>query len=463
MSALGSASFAAAMRAFAPFEPKPRVAVAVSGGADSTALAIFTDRWARARGGDAIALTVDHRLRTESTTEARTVGRWLKSRDIRHVRLTWRHEETSEVTERANLQARARGARYRLMSDWCVRNGILHLLVAHHRDDQAETLLLRLARGSGVDGLAAMAPVVHTGGVRILRPLLGWSREGIETALHAMGQPWIDDPSNRNAHFARVRVRALRAPLAAEGLTGERLAETAARLRRARASLETATAEVLAWAATPSAEGFVRLDRDRLLGAPEEIALRVLARLVAAVGGCPYVPRREGTERLLRTLAAAPTWRVGSAAADRVAATLGGTLIVAERDGAILAVREPAAVAGAVALVPTGECRWDGRFQLRVRNRGTRRFPAVTVGALGESGARRLLRDRTAEAGLLMGIPRRARPTLPALFDAEGRLIGLPIYPFDAYGRGRSDADSLAVEARFAPALPLVGPGFMLV
>jgi tRNA(Ile)-lysidine synthase len=159
--------FARAVERLGPLEKRPHLAVAVSGGADSLSLALFAAAWARKRGGCASALTVDHGLRPEAAAEARRVGRWLRARGIEHRIIAWRGTKPA-----ANIQAAARAARYGLLSAWCARHGVLHLLLAHHADDQAETYLMRLARGSGVDGLAAMAPVHELPSVRVLRPLL---------------------------------------------------------------------------------------------------------------------------------------------------------------------------------------------------------------------------------------------------------------------------------------------------
>src|SRR5689334_12818293 len=169
------------MARFAPFEVNPELAVAVSGGADSLALALLADRWARACGGRVTALTVDHGLRPEAAREARQVGRWLKASGIRHVILRWSPPamKKTATARLANLQAAARDARYELLCGWCRQHAVLHLLLAHHRDDQAETLLLRLARGSGLDGLAAMAPLVERSAVRLLRPLLAVPKTAI--------------------------------------------------------------------------------------------------------------------------------------------------------------------------------------------------------------------------------------------------------------------------------------------
>ena len=142
------------MAPLGPFEPSPRIAVAVSGGPDSLALCLLADRWARARRGTAFGLTVDHRLRPESGAEAAQVRRWLTARGIAHRTLRW--PGARPVT---GLQEQARAARLALLTGWCRRAGVLHLLLGHQREDQAETALQRLVRGSGIDGLAAMAPV----------------------------------------------------------------------------------------------------------------------------------------------------------------------------------------------------------------------------------------------------------------------------------------------------------------
>lgn len=451
------------MEGLGPFEPAPVLAVAVSGGADSMALALLADRWARARRGRIVALTVDHGLRAESGAEAHTVGRWLKAKRIAHATLAWRR--TSDDVTTANLQAWARAARYRLMSDWCVEHGVLHLLLAHHRDDQAETLLLRLGRGSGVDGLAAMAPVREMYGIRLLRPLLGFSHAQLEATLRRPGQPWIEDPSNTNVRFARVRLRALAAALADEGLTSERLAATAARLRSAREALEHGTAAFLATAATPFAEGYVTLSRAALRDAPNEIAARAVARLVSAVGGLAYAPRRIRCERLLAALLASPRGpRVG--ASDAVLATLGGVLVVANATDALLFVREPSAVAKPIAVSGPGSYTWDGRFRIAVRTVAASGSGFPAIGALGAAGARRVIAEaNTSAARHLAALPRRVRATVPALLDRANRPLALANFDFSAaYGRTGAGADSLAsghwsLDARFAPPLPLVGPG----
>ena len=174
------------MAAVGPFEGQPHVAVAVSGGADSMALTLLADDWARKMGGRVTALSIDHGLRPAAADETRQVGVWLAARNIEHHVLTWDGEKPQ-----TGLQASARAARYDLLAQWCRHARVLHLLLAHHLEDQAETFLLRLNRDSGIDGLAAMAAVVEKADMRVLRPLLGVPKARLRATLQSRSQPWV--------------------------------------------------------------------------------------------------------------------------------------------------------------------------------------------------------------------------------------------------------------------------------
>src|SRR5437762_3582092 len=192
----------AALAAIGGFEAKPLIAVAVSGGPDSLALAILADRWAREHGGQLIALTVDHRLRPESAEEAQIIGGWLAARGIAHHILVW-----ADPKPATGIQEAARAARYRLLAGWCREQGCLHLLTAHHREDQAETYLIRRRAGSGIDGLAGMSALRELAGVRLVRPLLAVPKARLTALLETERQPFLSDPSNRNPVFERARLR----------------------------------------------------------------------------------------------------------------------------------------------------------------------------------------------------------------------------------------------------------------
>lgn len=250
MNKYGPAEFAQCIASIGPFESAPHIAVACSGGPDSVALTLLTDGWAREIGGRVTALIVDHAMRPESADEAVSVRERLNSAGIEAVVLT--REGPALKSDR---QAAARQARYALMTEWCLHAGVLHLLLGHHQGDQAETLMLRLGRGSGVDGLAAMAPILENAHLRLLRPLLGVPRDDLIAFLRSRKMDWIEDPSNQDTAFARVRVRRMMPGLGEEGLTEARLAATARRMARARVALEGAATELLARAAAIYPEG----------------------------------------------------------------------------------------------------------------------------------------------------------------------------------------------------------------
>lgn len=432
--ALAPADFERRIAGLGPFEAAPHIAVACSGGPDSLALALLTDEWARTASGRVTALVVDHGMRPESADEAATVCGWLSALGITATVLTWRGPRPG-----SDRQAAARRIRYTLMRQWCAERGVLHLLLAHHRQDQAETMLLRLARGSGVEGLAAMAPVGETAELRVLRPLLGVRRETLLAMLEERGQPWVDDPSNRDPAFGRVRIRSLLPALAVEGMTPDRLAATARRMARARAALEEAATALLARAAEIYPEGYALVAAPILLDAPAETGLRALARLLACIGGGEHVPRLERLERLY-------AWLRAGAGGGR---TLAGCHIL-RRGGRILLCREAAAIE------PPRAARdgliWDGRFRVSAR----RKLPdGVVVGALGNDGWRELASDR--RKSVRDGLPAAVRPVLPALRDLDG-VLAVPHLNYRRKLPKNENAAAVAID--FSPARVLGGAAF---
>lgn len=425
---LQAPEFAALIGAFAPFEPAPRLAVAVSGGADSMALTLLAQAWTAGRGGAVAALTVDHGLRPEAAAEAAQVGAWLAARGIEHRILAWRGPRPSRA-----IQAAAREARYRLLEDWCAEAGVLHLLLAHHREDQAETVLLRLARGSGLDGLAGMSATVERAACRVLRPLLPVPRVRLVATLQALGQGWIEDPSNRDGRYARARLRQGLAPLAEAGLTVERLAATAARLGRARSALEAEVAELLGRCAAIHPAGFARIDAAALAAAPAEVGLRALAALLLMVSGAAYPPRGERLERLYR--------RLGDGLGG--GCTLGGCRILPRRGG-VLMCREPAAMAPPVAAPPGATVTWDGRFRLRLPVDAP---TGLRLGARGRAGP-----DAAARR-----LPWAARSGMPVLRDDEGDVAAWSVLGSRKVGTASPG------RLLFRPKRPLSGAGFTVV
>jgi tRNA(Ile)-lysidine synthase len=253
--------------------PAAGMLLAVSGGSDSVALMHLVA--ARRPDPARIAVaTVDHGLRPEARDEAAFVARLAAGYGFAHVTLRWEGEKPA-----SGLQEAARDARYGLLVAEAKRRGIARVLVAHTLDEQAETVLMRLSRGSGVKGLGGMRRVVARDGVEIARPLLEVPKARLRATLVAAGVPWIEDPSNADPRFLRPRLRALMPRLAEEGLDARRLADVAAKMRRADAAIENAVDEVMA-------AGEARaLPVEPYAAAPEEVRLRALERLIRAVVG----------------------------------------------------------------------------------------------------------------------------------------------------------------------------------
>ncbi|QDY69526.1 tRNA lysidine(34) synthetase TilS [Qingshengfaniella alkalisoli] len=334
--------FAQAMQRCLAGSSPAALGVAVSGGSDSTALLILAKDWARRNGVGLYAATVDHRLRTESAQEAVQVAALCAELGLPHETLEWDRAEGG-----SNLQARAREARYALLADWAVAHRLDSVMIGHTQDDQAETFLLRLARGSGVDGLAAMSERRDGGlGVMWLRPLLGISRAELRDDLTARGVDWLDDPSNNNPHFDRIKMRSSMPELAKLGLDTATLSQTAERMSLAR--------EALSYMANSVAEriaevhlGDVVFDAAQLMVQPAEIRWRLLSGALKLVSDTSYRPRLS----TLREIEA------GLTAGKR--ATLHGCVL---SPGKTWRITREAAAAPDARVVP--EAIWDGRWRI---------------------------------------------------------------------------------------------------
>jgi tRNA(Ile)-lysidine synthase len=285
---------AEAARLFGAFANLPALILAVSGGPDSTALMWLAARWRNEleKPPGLVAVTIDHGLRKESAAEARAVARLAKRLNIGHVTLRWAGRKP-----KTGIQEAARNARYRLLSEEAQRRNASHILAAHTLDDQAETVLFRMARGSGVGGLAGMRridrmPVQGARSAYLVRPLLGVPKARLIATLKAAGLRYATDPSNADPRFTRTRLRALLPLLAAEGLTAERLGCLASRAERIEEALSVVLhAAQIALCPGPWRQGTsLSADAAAFLGLPEEVALRLLGRMIAHVG------RRGGAE-----------------------------------------------------------------------------------------------------------------------------------------------------------------------
>ncbi|PJI92788.1 tRNA(Ile)-lysidine synthase [Yoonia maricola] len=323
-----------------------RIGLAVSGGGDSVALMHLAARHLDPK--QLYVLTVDHGLRSEAKTEIAEVSKQAGDLGLHHTIAEWGWDG------KGNLQAAARAGRWGAIYDWAMMQNIRTVWMGHTEDDQIETVLMRLARGSGIDGLRAMYPLTTRDGLQILRPLLGCARDDLRAWLTDHDITWCDDPSNDDPRFERVRTRQMFAQLQALGLTRKRLLQTIDHMQAAHTSLQMAAYEF--------ARQHVRQDAGDLLFAPEALDLgkadaprRVMAAAFAWVGNRTYRPR---FEQLLETVAQA---RKGATV------TLGGCIMAPCDGGVVRLLREAAATTATRHDAAKADAKgvfWDQRWYL---------------------------------------------------------------------------------------------------
>lgn len=414
----------------APLANFPHVVLAVSGGADSTALMHLTARWAERRL-DAIrpailVVTIDHGLRAASAAEVLHVARLSREMGLAHRTLRWIGDKPA-----TGIQAAAREARYRLLIDAAVEHAgggaAAAIVTAHTADDQAETLLMRLARGSGVDGLAAIpltghithgAPDGTSRAAPVLRPLLVVPRARLVATLQAAGIAFLDDPSNSDDRFERVRVRKALALLEPLGLTRAALARTARRMQAAKSALETAADRLEASAVRKRFEVVEEIDHAGVTGEPDEIGVRLLRRLIDRIGGASERPSLSAIEdahaRLFRSRAAlVPAFTLGGTIVERRATTAGDRVLI---------YREPDRGDGlpTLTLAPGQSALWDARIRVSLAAHGE---AAVEVGPLGDDWT---CLARTHPSLAAIALPAAAMRGLPA-FRRDGRIVAVPM------------------------------------
>ncbi len=337
--------FVDAMDRLGPFEYEPHIAIAVSGGGDSIALTYFAHEWAKSNGGQITVLTVDHGLRSDSRSEAERVGGWINALGVTHQILNWQG-----VKPKSRIQAMARNARYRLMDDWCKDNGVLHLLVAHNENDQAETYLMRKGHGSGPDGLAAMSQILELSHCRLLRPLLAENTQNLRHFLMVQNAKWVEDPSNQNPIFERVRMRL---HIKDEKISCLDLAKTAAQFGNSRLRNSRALSALIACGVQLSPLGFAYVNLSVLTNASTDDVMRLFARVLMTVGGRSYAPSRTQLEFLVGKLL--------NYSASSV--TGGGCQVIHKRDGFLVA-REKRGLPLPVLVAPKETIHWDHRFKM---------------------------------------------------------------------------------------------------
>ena len=391
----------------------PRIAVGVSGGADSLGLLFLLADWSAQNGGAIKAYTVNHNLRAAAKAEAETVAAICKAAGIDHDILTWDFTAKPDT----HIQERARQARYDLLQDACRKDGFDYLAVAHHLEDQIETFWMRLTHGSGIDGLAGMQSKRALDGVMLIRPLLGMARDKLRDVCTALGVVWAEDPSNQNENFLRPRLRAFEDMLAAEGLTPQRMAQTLQKLADARDVLQDVTDDAAQNCAILHDMGYVLLDRAKLSALPPALAQRVLTRVLTAVAPSRYPAGYDLVQRLYGALRDE----------NFTGQTAHGCDLQMQADGQVLITRELSAAAAPAPIAAGVVTRWDERFDLSALA-AEAKTESWTLGALGVEGVAGL-RKQMAEAPEALrkfeALPGRVRASLPVV-RADQKCLSVP-------------------------------------
>lgn len=412
--------------------------VAVSGGADSMALSLLVAAWTKV-ADQVHFVTVDHGIRAKaSADEALRVQQWLEGRGLQHHILA-----LQEPAPTSDLQAWARDKRYQALEGFCQKLECANLLLAHHQDDQAETVLMRLMRGSGVDGLSAMQkqqPILDRrlpqGGCPVVRhrPLLGLSKQDLISYLQEQQQAWIEDPSNQNDHFQRVQARKFLANQGESVDVAKRLAETADRFQRVKLLLDRLIDGFFHDHAQLHPEGWAEFDLATYKDLDEELALRVLTRLCRAIGGQVYPPRLAKTAHLWRQLLRD----------DFKAATLSGTKFVAKDHSMIRVMRETGRLdhhLNVEGMISGHPIVWDNRFLCHFKKNVGQ---GMYLAALGPEGVL-TLKERIADDHACWMLPRDVLRALPALWQ-NGQLQAV----------GLLDHGDILDSVAFAPTNPLI-------
>lgn len=456
---LDAVVFAQLMAGFAPFEAAPKLVVGVSGGADSMALALLAHEWCLTKGGQMIAATVDHGLRLESLYEAKWVGQELGKYGIKHVILPWIGDKPA-----GGVQEQARNARYDILDAFMEANGIFHLLIAHHAGDQEETITMRATRGAGRLGQAGMSARRYLRVGRILRPLLPVPKADLVATLASRGQAWVEDPSNINEKFERVRVRKDIAAAEVRSLDTRDVAD-------ARMKLEGEIGNLLAQSVMVHANGVAVIDRNTFLAADtsKEGAIYALGQVVRMVGGSGYMPALDRlTDAFVRLMDNATT---------RI--SLGGCILHGRKD-VIYVYRELGRMdQSALRIDPenlskNGCVYWDKRFEWSAEAGQISSDPGLWIGPLGLCDVFHTKAFRTALREIVPfigNLPRAALASMPSLYDKEGlrSVGGLEVSELSdvlsaagcerPLGRGEF---AFGGRWRFAPQVPMWESGFKL-
>jgi tRNA(Ile)-lysidine synthase len=392
------------------FVGKEKFAIAVSGGSDSLALSVLAKLYSLENDSDFISLIIDHKLRKESAEEAKETYKNLTVRKIKAKILTYQGEKFS-----SNIQKKARDLRYDLFEKYCVKNKIKFLILAHHQDDLIENFYIRLIRGSGIKGLTSLQSIFeYNKNFYLLRPLLNFNKQELLTVTKKYYSSWIEDPSNKNDKFLRVRIRKMQTRLQKEGFDPKRIIKTIDNLNTAKDSLDFYIFKSEKKYLNFYKEGYATLKSSIFNNEAQEVIFRVIIKAIHFVSGEYYPPRSDSLKGLMKNLLAK----------SFKSSTLGGCLI--EKNKNIISFyREDRNVAVETLNKTKQKTNWDDRFLVNKNFNNQQQF---VVKKLGNHGIEYLRKNKFNDYG--NKIPVHAKKTLPSFWNNEGQLLFVPFVNF---------------------------------
>jgi tRNA(Ile)-lysidine synthase len=393
-----------------PVVGKEKFAIAVSGGSDSLALSILAKLYSLEQSSDFATLIVDHGLRKEAAHEAKQTFKNLKKNNIKAEILTYRNSKFT-----SNIQKRARDLRYDLFQKYCEKNKIRFLILAHHQDDLIENFYIRLIRGSGIKGLTSLQNVYELNkDFYLLRPLLYFKKEELLNVTKKIFSTWIEDPSNLDEKFLRVRIRKIQSRLQKEGFDPKRVLKTIENLNTAKNSLDFYILKSEKKYLNFFKEGYATLKFTIFKNEAPEVFFRVIIKAIHFVSGEYYPPRSDSLKILMKNFSSKKF----------KSSTLGGCLIE-KNSNMIFFFREDRNLTNATLYKVKQPKNWDDRFLVYKNFDNQQKF---IVKKLGNSGIDYLKKNKFISS--LDKIPVQAKKTLPSFWNHKGELMFVPFINF---------------------------------
>jgi tRNA(Ile)-lysidine synthase len=386
--------------------PDGDIGVGVSGGGDSLALLLLSAEWAQNTNRSLKAVTIDHGLRSGSSLECDHVKRISDGLSIQHTTLKWLAEPVG------NLQNAARNARHELLLEWTYKQKLSVVLLGHTLDDNAETVIIKLIRGSGIDGLAGIEKSKNINGLNIYRPLINIPREDLRAYLQAKKVGWIDEPSNFDERFERIKVRNFLPSLSHVGLTPKKLVKLASHMSRAKEALTCQVSNFARQHVEQTIWGDLAINLDEFIKIPREYQFRLLSSGLRWISGKVYKPRFQSLERLLNAIT---SQKLGKSM------SLMGCIIKYDRNWLKLSREFSAISKPSVAMKPNFV--WEKKWQIEV---DLEKLNVATVGPVGKNGLEQL------EGYNRINVPQTALICSVAMFENKNLLC----VPIVSYGSG---------------------------